>query len=67
MVVRLPINKVQEIVSNLNLILYKKCCTLKEMQSLISSLNSASRAIVPCRPFYTRLIDSMTSASFTYK
>lgn len=41
MEVRLPLNKVQDIISNLNLVLHKKRCTLKEMQSLIGSLNFA--------------------------
>lgn len=41
MEVRLPLNKVQDIISNLNLLLHKKRCTLKEMQSLIGSLNFA--------------------------
>ena len=37
----------------------KKKCTLKQMQSLIGSLNFACRAIIPGRPFCRRLINAI--------
>ena len=39
-------------------ILLRAKCTLKQMQSLIGSLNFACRAIIPGRPFCRRLINS---------
>ena len=59
MVVRLPLQKVQEIMICLNALLHRKRCTLKDMQSLIGMLNFACRAIIPGRPFCRRLINSI--------
>ena len=59
MVVRIPHDKIIEIKNKINAILNRKKCTLREMQSLIGSLNFACRAIAPGRPFCRRLIDSI--------
>ncbi len=57
MQVRIPIEKVNEIVQLIHTFLSKKSVTLREMQSLLGSLNFMCRAIVPGRPFCRRLID----------
>lgn len=59
MVVRLPKEKVKEIVNKIRDILAKEKVTLRAMQSLIGVLNFACRAVVPGRPFCRRLIDSV--------
>lgn len=59
MVVRIPASKIEEIVQKINNILSQKKCTLKQMQSLIGSLNFACRAVVPGRPFCRRLINAI--------
>ena len=59
MVVRLPKDKINEILEKIRIMLSKEKTTLREMQSLIGSLNFACRAIVPGRPFCRRLINSI--------
>jgi len=58
MVVRIPKDKMQEVVDKIKLILSQKKTTLKAMQSLIGSLNFCCRAIVVGRPFCRRLINA---------
>ena len=58
MVVRMPEEKIQELISKICLVRDKKTVKLKHMQQLIGSLNFATRVIVPGRPFLRRLINS---------
>lgn len=58
LVIRIPQTKIQEITLKIEEILPRKKCKLKQMQSLIGSLNFACRAIVPGRPFCRRLINA---------
>ena len=51
MVVRIPRDKVIEIIGKIKDMLSHEKTTLREMQSLIGSLNFACRAIAPGRPF----------------
>ena len=57
-VVRIPLPKIEEITSKIQELLLREKCKLKQMQSLIGSLNFACRAIVPGRPFCRRLINA---------
>ena len=57
-VIRIPRIKIQEITDKINDTLPRKKCKLKQMQSLIGSLNFACRAIVPGRPFCRCLINA---------
>ena len=54
---RLPLDKVDKIKLLLNTFLERQKVTLKEMQSLIGTLNFACRVVSPGRPFLRRLID----------
>ena len=54
---RLPADKVERIETSLALFQTKKSCTLKELQSLIGTLNFACKVIPPGRPFLQRMID----------
>ena len=54
---RLPADKVARIEASLALFQTKKSCTLKELQSLIGTLNFACKVIPPGRPFLQRMID----------
>ena len=58
MVVRIHLSKLEEIKLKINKFLTYKNCTLRQMQSLIGSLNFACRAILPGRPFCRRLINA---------
>ena len=58
MVVRIPKEKVDEVVKKLTAVLLVKKVKLKEMQSLIGSLNFCCRAIAVGCPFCRRLINS---------
>ena len=58
MVVRIPMPKIKDITQKIEDLLARAKCTLKQMQPLIGSLNSACRAITPGRPFCRRLINS---------
>ena len=57
--VTIPQSKLQELRLLIVAILKKKKCTLKEVQSIIGSLNFACRAIAPGRAFLRRLICSI--------
>ena len=59
MVVRIPIEKVKEIIRKIENVRQKPKVVLRDMQSLIGSLQFACRAIVPGRPFIRRLINSI--------
>lgn len=59
MVVRIPVEKIRELIGKIEYMLSKEKTTLQKMQSLIGSLQFACRAIVPGRPFCRRLIDSI--------
>ena len=58
MVVRMPMPKVQEIISKIRFVRAQKKITLQRMQQLIGVLNFATRVVVPGRPFLRRLINS---------
>ena len=58
MVVRIPMDKIVELIGKIDMVLHKEKVTLKQMQSLIGSLNFCCRAIVPGRPFCRRLINA---------
>lgn len=63
MVVRIPMEKVNDISEKINTILQKEKVTVRSMQSLIGVLNFACRAIIPGRPFCRRLINSICGLS----
>jgi len=54
---RLPPDKVERIQASLASFRGKKSCTLKELQSLIGTLNFACKVVPPGRPFLQRMID----------
>ena len=59
MQVRIPISKIHIMVTQIEEVLgHKRSITLKELQSLLGSLNFMCRAIVPGRPFCRRLINA---------
>lgn len=58
MVVRIPADKIKEVVEKIHVVLHSKKVKLKVMQSLIGSLNFCCRAIVIGRPFCRRLINA---------
>ena len=58
MVVRMPKQKIDELISKICLVKDKKSVKLRHIQQLIGSLNFATRVIVPGRPFLRRLINS---------
>lgn len=66
MMVRIPLTKLTEVVQKIEFTLSKKSVTLKEMQSLIGSLNFCCRAIVVGRPFCRRLINSTCGVTRSY-
>ena len=53
---RLPPDKVERIRTSLANFQRRKSCTLKELQSLIGTLNFACKVIPPGRPFLQRMI-----------
>lgn len=59
MTVRIPKEKIEEIRQKILDMLSRKKCNLRQMQSLIGSLNFACRAVVPGRPFCRRLINAI--------
>ena len=59
MTVRIPREKILELIDKINDILSATKTTLKAMQSLIGSLNFCCRAIIPGRPFCRRLINAI--------
>lgn len=58
MVVRMPQQKIDDLIAKIQAVKDAKRTTLKVMQQLIGSLNFATRVIVPGRPFLRRLINS---------
>ena len=66
MVVRIPMDKIKELLNKIQTMLAKVRTNLKEMQSLIGSLNFACRAIAPGRPFCRRLINSIRGLTKPY-
>ena len=58
MVVRIPKEKMQEVVEKINSVIGRQKVSLKIMQSLIGSLNFCCRAITVGRPFCRRLINA---------
>ena len=59
MQIRIPMEKLAALVSAIRDILsHKRTVRLRELQSLIGSLNFVCRAVVPGRPFCRRLIDA---------
>ena len=56
MVVRIPRDKIVELIEKIEMVLQREKVTLRQMQSLIGSLNFCCRAIVPGRPFCRRFI-----------
>lgn len=63
MTVKIPLEKIQEVVIKIKDILSHQKSTLKKVQSLIGSLNFCCRAIVIGRPFSRRLINSICGLS----
>lgn len=59
MIVRIPREKIDEVVTKVKAMLLRKKSTLKEMQSLIGSLNFCCRAIAAGRPFCRCLINAI--------
>lgn len=59
MTVRIPEQKIQEVIQKITEVLSHRKNTLKKMQSLIGSLGFCCRAIPMGRPFSRRLIDSI--------
>lgn len=59
MVIKIPQDKLNEVKSKLHEILGKKKVTLRELQSLVGSLNFCARAIPPARAFNRRFCDAM--------
>lgn len=58
MVIRMPTEKIRDIVLKIETVMQGKKVTLRVMQQLIGVLNFANRVIVPGRPFLRRLINS---------
>ena len=54
---RLPADKIDRIRTIFSEFETKKSCTLKELQSLIGTLNFACKVVPPGRPFLQRMID----------
>jgi hypothetical protein len=59
MQVRIPAEKMTEVINKIQVLLSKKKATLKEIQSLIGSLNFCCREIPIGRPFCRRLINAI--------
>jgi hypothetical protein len=57
MELRLPMDKLSDLKKQVATMYRRKKVTLRELQSLLGSLNFACRAVVPGRPFRRRLID----------
>ena len=58
MVIRIQNPKITEITQKIEELWHCAKCTLKQLQSLIGSLNFACRAITPDKPFCRRLINA---------
>ena len=66
MVVRLPMDKVHDIIQKIEAAMSKRKVTLKALQSIIGVLQFACRAIIPGRPFCCRLINATCCVSNPY-
>jgi len=66
MVVRIPQEKLDDIKCKFLQIHSKQKTTLKELQSLIASLNFCCRAIIIGRPFFRRLINKTCGLTKPY-
>lgn len=66
MEVRIPLAKIEELVSKIKEMLSKSKAKVKDIQSLIGSLNFCCRAIPPGRPFCRRLIDAICGLTIPY-
>lgn len=58
MIMRLPKEKLAELIEKINFVLGQKKTTLRILQSLIGSLNFACQVVAPGRAFCRRLIDA---------
>jgi len=64
MQVRIPLEKIEKIVIQIqDMLQHKRSVSLKELQSLLGSLNFMCRAVIPGRPFCRRLIDATCGVS----
>ena len=54
---RLPADKIERLRAAFDLFQDKRACTLKELQSIIGTLNFACKVIPPGRPFLQRMIE----------
>ena len=63
MIIKMPLKKVQEILTKIQFVRTQKKVNLRCMQKLIGVLNFATRVIVPGRPFLRRLINSTCGLS----
>ena len=59
MVVKIPSDKLAQLLGLLNMALLKKSMQLKEMQSLVGSLNFFSKGVPNARAFNRRFYDAM--------
>jgi len=66
MTVKIPYEKIQQVIEKIYTMLSKEKTTLKAMQSLIGSLNFCCRAIPMGRPFCRRLINSICGLTKPY-
>ena len=66
MVVRIPRDKIVELIEKIEMVLQREKVTLRQMQSLIGSLNFCCRAIVPGRPFCRRFINATCGLTQPY-
>ncbi|XP_060562711.1 uncharacterized protein LOC132722259 isoform X1 [Ruditapes philippinarum] len=66
MQIRIPIEKITEVITKVREILNKKKASLREIQSLIGSLNFCCRAIPAGRPFCRRLINATCGVSKSF-
>jgi len=60
---RLPLDKVERILASLASFESRKSCTLKELQSLIGTLNFACKFVPPGRPFLQRMVELTRNVS----
>ena len=66
MVVRMPRQKVEDIVAQIQVVLLEKKVTLHVMQRLIGLLNFATRVVIPGRPFLRRLFNATRGITKPY-
>ena len=60
---RLPLDKVERIQASLASFESRQSCTLKELQSLIGTLNFACKVVPPGRPFLQRMVELTRNVS----